>query len=132
MATERYLPAGAGSLNKTWLQWTGKDRWPKTTATVYSCDFTTRQERDSPVGHYDVVISYAVEGETYSGRFVDFGLQSEDYFHRGDTLEIRFNPRNPSKFYYPDLRTQTRFRLIWAAIGGTLAIVVMLIRFLSR
>ena len=132
MMTERSLPAGAASLNKTWLQWTGKDRWPKTTATVYSSDFTTRQERDSPVGHYHVVISYAVEGETYSGRFVDFGLESEEYFHPGDTLEIRYNPTCPSKCYYPDLRTQTRLNLTWAAIGGTLAIIVMLIRFLSH
>jgi hypothetical protein len=130
--TESDLPAGTSTLNKTWLQWTGKDRWPKTTATVYSSDFTTRQERDSPVGHYHVVISYEVNGETYGGRFVDFGLESEEYFHRGDTVEIRYNPKNPTKFYYPDLRTQTRFDLVWAAIGATLAIIVMLIRFLSH
>ncbi|HEV2470453.1 MAG TPA: DUF3592 domain-containing protein [Candidatus Sulfotelmatobacter sp.] len=131
VVTERYLAAGAAPLNKTWLRWTGKDQWPKTTATVYSCDFSTRQERDSPVGHYHVVISYTVAGEIYTGRFVDFGLQSEEDFHRGDTLEIRYNPKNPSKFYYPDLRTQTGFHLMCVAIGGALATIVMLIRFLS-
>lgn len=50
----------------------GKDRWPSTTATVYSWEFTTRQERDIPVCYYHVVISYTVAGEIYNARFVDF------------------------------------------------------------
>ena len=73
----------------------------------------TRQARDSSVGHYWVVISYTVNGEIYSGRFIDFGLQAEEYFHRGDTLTIRYNPQRPSKFYYPELRTQRRLNLIF-------------------
>lgn len=125
--TERYLPAGASRLNKTWLHWTGKDRWPNTTATVHSWEFTTRQERDSPLGYYHVVISYTVAGEIYNGRFVDFGLQSEECFHRGDTLEIRYNPENPATFYYPDLRTQTRGSFIFGLIGAVGAIIFMLI-----
>lgn len=84
------------------------------------------------MGHYRVVISYKVEGECFTGKFVDFGTQAEEYFHRGDTLEIRYNPKNPSTFYYPDLRTQTRFILICAAIGATLGIIAMLIFILSR
>ena len=129
---ERELPAGASRLNQTWLHLTGKDQWPSTKATVYSCDFTTRRERDLPVGHYQVVVSYPVDGEIYTGKFVDFGLQAEDYFHRGDTLEVRYNPRKPSKFYYPDLRTQTRFNLTWFAVGAVLAILVMLLKILSK
>lgn len=84
------------------------------------------------MGHYHVVISYSVGRETYTGEFIDFGAQAEEYFHSGDTLEIRYNPKDPLKFYYPDLRTQTRFKLIWASVGAILAIFVMLIRFLSR
>jgi len=62
-------------------------------------------------------------GRNLTGEFVDFGLQDEEYFHRGDTLQIRYDPKYPSKFYYPDLRTRTRFHLICFAIGAGLAAI---------
>jgi hypothetical protein len=121
--TERTFPAGASPLNKGWLHFTGKDRWPTVAAAVFSCEFTTRRQSDSTVGHYRVVVSYTVGEEIYTGEFVDFGLQDEEYFHRGDTLQIRYDPKNPSRFYYPDLRTRTRFHLICFAIGAGLAAI---------
>jgi len=132
MQYERYAPAGASPLNKRWLHFTGKDRWPIVAATVFSCEFTTRRQSDSAVGHYHVVVSYTVEGEIYTGEFADFGLQDEEYFHRGDTLQIHDNPKCPSKFYYLDLRTQTRFHLICIAIGAGLAAIIVLFDVFSK
>lgn len=130
--TERYIPTGGSPLNKRWLHFTGKDRWPIVAASVFSCEFTTRRQSDSAVGHYHIVLSYKVEGEIYTGEFTDFGLQDEEYFNRGDTLQIRYNPKCPSKFYYPDLRTQARFHLICIAIGAGAAAIVMLFDILSK
>jgi len=61
--TERTFPAGASPLNKGWLHFTGKDRWPTVAAAVFSCEFTTRRQSDSTVGHYRVVVSYTVGEE---------------------------------------------------------------------
>lgn len=129
---ERYVPAGTSHLSKGWLRFTGKDTWPSVAATVFSCEFTTRRQNDSSLGHYHVVLSYAVDGEIYTGEFVDFGLQDEEYFRRGDTVQIRYNPKRPSKFYYPDLRTTTRFHLICLAIGAGLAATVTVFAVLSK
>lgn len=129
--TERTFPAGASPLNKGWLHFTGKDRWPTVAAAVFSCEFTTRRQSDSswPLPRCRFVHS---GGRNLTGEFVDFGLQDEEYFHRGDTLQIRYDPKYPSKFYYPDLRTRTRFHLICFAIGAGLAAIVMLFAVLSK
>jgi hypothetical protein len=128
----RPSPVTASPLNQGWLRLTGRDRWPAATATVFSVDWITRSQLDTSFGHYRVVVTYSVEGDNHTGKFVDFGLQDDECFHRGDTLQIRYNPKQPSKFYYPDLRTQSRFRLICFVIGVLLAIVVMLFAVVSK
>jgi len=72
-----------------------------------------------------VAYSYSVSGEFYSGKFSDYSLRDEPYFHRGDTFEIRYNPKKPSKSYYPELRTRTGFVWICVGIGVALAIAVV-------
>ena len=121
-------PATASPLNATWLRVTGRDKWVPTTATVYSCEYGDLPEQaNSTVGYYTVVYSYSAGGELYTGKFVDFGRADESYFKRNDPVEIRYNPRNPAKSYYPELRTQTNFRLVCAGIGAALAVIVMAI-----
>ncbi len=121
-------PATASRLNPTWLKITGKDNWVPTKATVYSREYTDLPNQiNSEVGHYHVTYTYAVNGEFYDGRFVDFGRQDEEYFKRCDTLTVRYDPRNPSKSYYPDLRTQSQFRLICFGIGAALGLVVIIL-----
>ena len=135
-------PITASPLNATWLRITGKDKWLPATATVYSREYTDLNpgaQADLPglietnvedeVGNYRVTYSYAVAGEYYNGVFNDFGSADEVYVNRGDTLTIRYNPRNPAKSYYPGARTQTRFNLISLAIGAVfgLAALVLLV-----
>jgi hypothetical protein len=91
-----------------------------------------RGQIDSLTGHYHVVFTYRVDGEIYTGRYVDFALRDEEYFNKGDTIEIRYDPKHPSKCYYPGLRTRLRFNLICCAIGVGAAIVVMLFASLFR
>ena len=126
-------PATASRLNTTWLRLSGRDNWTPTKAEVYSVEWTDLPDQiDSAVGHYHVVYSYWVNGVIYTGKFIDYGLQDEHYFKRGDELEIRFNPERPSHSYYPELRTRTNFVALCLAIGVGLGIIVMLASFLLR
>ena len=119
-------PATASALNFAWLRITGKDNWVPTTATIYSCDYTDLPNQiNSEVGHYHVTYTYEVGGELYTGHFVDFGRQDENYFKRNDTLMVRYNPHDAGHSYYPALRTRTNFRLICAAIGAALGLLAI-------
>jgi hypothetical protein len=123
---KRTGPATASSLNATWLRLTGRDQWIPTMARVYSSEYADLPEQvNSPVGYSTVVYSYSVQGELYTGKFVDFGRADESYFKRDDTVEIRYDPRHPAKSYYPEQRTQTNFRLLCAGIGVGLALIVV-------
>ena len=121
-------PATASPLNATWLRLTGRDKWLPTMARVYSSEYADLPEQaNSSVGYYTVVYSYSAGGELYTGKFVDFGRADESYFKRDDTVEIRYDRDHPAKSYYPELRTQTNFRLVCAGIGAGIAVIVMAI-----
>jgi hypothetical protein len=119
-------PATASLLSKSWLRISGKDQWASAIATVYSCDWVDLEDQvNSEVGHYNVVYSYQYLGEFHAGKFFDYAMRDQPYFHRGDSFEIRYNPRNPSKSYYPQLRTRTKFVWICVGIGAALAAAAM-------
>lgn len=122
------LPVTATSLSPIWLKLTGRDRWIPTTALVYSCDWTGLENQvDSEVGFYNVIYSYSVGDERYAGKFSDYGMQNESYFHRGDTFTIRYDPSHPSRSYYPELRTRRKLVLTALGFGAGLALFVSLV-----
>jgi hypothetical protein len=124
-------PVTASRLSTTWLRLTGKDRWLPATATVHTCEWSDLPDQvNSEVGHYHVVYSYVADGERYTGKFADYGNQHESHLDPGDTFTIRFNPRHPSRSYYPDRRTRHAFVLICLLIGAGLAFLVCGLRWL--
>lgn len=52
-----------------------KADWRLTTATVYSADWVPRTRND--FGHFNVVYSYRVDNEYYTGEFNDYGSENE-------------------------------------------------------
>jgi hypothetical protein len=127
------IPASGSRLSETWLRLRGRDRWLPVTGLVYTVEWRgLSDEVNSPIGYYDVVFSYRVSNQLYSGRFSDYGMEAEDYLHKDESIEIRYDPSNPSRNYYPLLRTATNYRLLCGAIGGAIAIIVMLIAYLRR
>lgn len=125
-------PVTASSLNQTWLRLTGKEAWRPVEARVYSCDWTDLPDQiDSAIGHYHVVYTYHVEGEIYTGRFADYGMQDEEYLKRNDVFEVKYNSRNPARSYYPELRTRTNFMLICFAIGAVAGAAVLTISYFT-
>jgi hypothetical protein len=126
-------PVTASALSSIWLRVTGKDRWTSTPATVFSYACTSlASQADSSVGHHHVVYSYSVASERYSGEFVDYGTQEEEYLKPNDTLAIKYDPRHPSRSYYPELRTRRNLAVICFSIGLALALLVFLVNFLAR
>jgi hypothetical protein len=106
-----------------------KAYWQMTTATIYSVSWIDPNRND--FGHYNVVYSYRVNDEIYTGEFSDYGPENEPYLKRDDTIQIRYNPSNPKKSFYPEVRSATKRRLFFAGLGLALALIVMLIVFLN-
>jgi Protein of unknown function (DUF3592) len=132
MNTPRFRPVTSSTLTETSLRFTGKKSWMTTDAVVFSCDWMDLPDQiDSKVGHYHVVYTYRVDGTLYTGRFADYGMQDEEYLKRDEVFQIRYNPQNPEKSYYPELRTRYKFILISCVIGAAVGIIVLTLAFLT-
>jgi len=105
-----------------------KDGWYPANALVYSVDWIDPDRYDS--GHYDVVYSYRVADEEYVGRFSDHTSPDADYLHKGDTIDIFYNPAKTKESFYPPVGKGIN-RWAFAAAGAVLAVIVMLIVYLS-
>ena len=71
-----------------------------TEALIYSLDLI-KPSRDEP--HYDVVYSYKVGEERYTGQFSDYYRgDSHSPLHVNGIISIRYCPEHPAKSYYPD------------------------------
>jgi Protein of unknown function (DUF3592) len=106
-----------------------KANWPMTTANIYSVESIDANRND--FGHYNVVYSYRVNDEMYTGEFSDYGSENESYLKRDDSIQIRYDPSNPKKSFYPEVRSATKRRLFYFGLGLAIALIVMLIVFLN-
>jgi hypothetical protein len=106
-----------------------KADWQLATANVYSVEWIEPSRND--FGHYNVVYSYRVNDEMYEGEFCDYGAVGESYLKRDDSIQIRYNPSNPRKSFYPEARTAAKRRLFFVGLGLGLAALVMLIVYLN-
>ena len=108
---------------------TSRADWQSTTANVYSVEWIEPNRND--FGHYNVVYSYRVNAEMYIGEFADYGSADESYLKRDDSIQIRYDPANPKRSFYPEARGATKRRLFFAGLGLGLALIVMLIVYLN-
>ena len=106
-----------------------KSDWQITTANIYSADWIDPTRND--FGHYNVVYSYRVGEEIHTGEFSDYGSANETYLKRDDSIQIRYNPSNPGKSFYPEVRSATKRRIFFMSLGLALALIVMLIVYLN-
>ena len=103
--------------------------WPTTQGLVYSVDWIEPSRNN--FGHYEVVYSYRVGDERYTGSFSDYGRENEDYLHPNDEIDVQYDPNRPDLSHYPLVRTATYARLLLFGIGAGVAIIVMTIVYLS-
>lgn len=118
------------SSGNSWLRVTGKSDWKQASATVFSSQWLSKPSHQD--GHRHIVYNYSVDGSYYSGECFDYGLETDEYPKPGDSLEIRYDPKNPAKSYYPERRTARKMVLICVAIGAGLAFLVMILALVAR
>jgi len=121
-------PATAFPLNRTWLRITGRDRWVPAQAMVDSREWKSKGANES-AGHWHVVHTYEVNGTKYVGRFADFASVDEEYLRPGQSIGIRYNPKNPSQSYYPEQQTQTPFIVLCVVTSVVLAVLMLVVAF---
>ena len=106
-----------------------KEQWQIADALVYSVDWIQGSRNDEP--HYDVVYSYKVGEERYTGQFSDYGADKR--FHADDTISIRYCPEHPAKSFCPDARAPLVSRwMLFAVMMGTAAVVFLMVYFSNR
>jgi hypothetical protein len=106
-----------------------KEQWQITDALVYSVDWIDPSRNEA--GHYNVVYSYKVSEERYTGEFSDYSNERDTPLHRDDVISIRYCPDHPTRSYYPDVQKSTNPRLILFAIGAGVGLIVLLIVYFS-
>ncbi len=107
-----------------------KEGWLPTKALVYSVEWIDPSRND--FGHYSVVYSYRANDELYTGKFNDYGPESETYLHPKDVIDIQYNPEHLEDSYYPLVRTATKRRVLSFAIGLAIGIAVLLIVYINN
>jgi hypothetical protein len=123
-------PATASGLNTFWLRVRGMDQWQLADAFVYFCEWAALEAaHNDEVGYFTVTYSYIVAGERYVGEFSDFASGLEPAYQRDEKIQIRYNPANPARSYYPKCRTRTNFSLVCIAIGAAAAVVVLILSY---
>ncbi len=105
-----------------------KDGWYPAKGLVYSVDWIDPSRYD--YGHYDVVYSYRVADEEYIGQFSDYTSADADCLHKGDTIDILYNPAKPKKSFYSAAGKRIS-RLVFVTIGVVVGIIVMLIAYFT-
>jgi Protein of unknown function (DUF3592) len=106
-----------------------KTNWQLATANIYSAEWIDPTRND--FGHYTVTYTYHAGEEIYTGEFRDYVSQTEPYLKRDDVIQIRYNPLNPKKSFYPEVHSATNRRLFFISLGLALAIIVMVIVYLN-
>lgn len=106
-----------------------KEGWLPAKGLIYSVEWIDPSRND--FGHYNVVYSYKVNDETYTGHFRDYRSPTDDYLHRDDAIDIQYNPEHFERSHYPRVQSATKRRLAFISIGFAVAIVVLFIVYLS-
>jgi hypothetical protein len=109
---------------------TNRQGWVAAKGLVYSAEWIEPSRNDR--GHYNVVFSYNVDGEFYTGEFTDYGTASEEYLHRDDSVDILYDPNSPKHSFYSKVSAEDNRPLIALGIVGAMALIAMLIIYLIK
>jgi hypothetical protein len=104
---------------------TPKEQWQVTDALVYSVEWIEPSRNDW--GHYNIIYSYRVGEERFTGESRDYSSEQATPLHRDDDIAIRYCPEHPQKSYYPEAKSVIDKRLLFFGIGAGAALIAMLI-----
>jgi hypothetical protein len=102
--------------------WSGRDNWPETVATVDLQLLLPVMQVNRTWTSTQTAFSYLVADVSYTGSFTDTTGNSTP-LQVGDQFILRYDPRKPSRYYYPPAR-QLAGRLI---VAGAVLVAVLAI-----
>ena len=116
-------------------RWKGTARWPETDATVVSYEVLSDGRYDDGPPTAKVTFFYRDATKSLqSGELTIDSLTSLFNLRANDTFQIRFDPRNPSKFYCAEAGSWfTKFRvLFWIGVALFTMILAVILLFTHR
>src|ERR1017187_1264786 len=90
--------------------------WQLVIANVFSAEWIDATRND--FGHYSLVYTYRVGDEIYRGESSDYRPAADEYLKRDDSIQVRYDPSNPKRSFYPEARSATNKRLFFFGIGA--------------
>ena len=94
----------------------GVDRWPTAEAEVFSCEEEFVDTSDGPVGHFEVRFTFSVDNQFYVSSFSLPSYGTARLFTTGDTVRIRFNPKNPEHTLYSEAWSDNEVFWLWLSV----------------
>jgi hypothetical protein len=106
-----------------------RDQWVKAPAQVFSVEWQSKAGHED--GHWHIVYNDSVGDTFYSGEFFDAGFEGGAHVRRDDVFDVEYLANDPSRSRYPAVRPRRKATWVYFGIGGALAILVMIVVFLS-
>jgi len=123
-------------MTKLWERVLGYDKWIETTATFEAADVqkTPHYGRDGSVSYtYNSLDKISWTDQSGSTHRADFRVPDDSPIYQlvdGNQATIRYDPAQPSRFYYPDL-FRTRITIVLQRVGYAILFLVILSLFIA-
>jgi len=127
---------GAKMLIEVWEKFRGYDKWVNATAMIERSDVekTPYNNRDGSVSYFygaGDTIAWVADGTKH---YADFNVEEGSPLFQlvgGESVAIRYNPKNPDEFYYRDLlksRVNRFCRGVFIALVFIAILIIVLLR----
>jgi len=127
---------GAKMLIEVWEKFRGYDKWVNATAMIERSDVekTPYNNRDGSVSYFygaGDTIAWVADGTKH---YADFNVEEGSPLFQlvgGESVAIRYNPKNPDEFYYRDLlksRVNRFCRGVFVALVFIAILIIVLLR----
>jgi len=127
---------GAKMLIEVWEKFRGYDKWVNATAMIERSDLekTPYNNRDGSVSYFygaGDTIAWVADGTKH---YADFNVEEGSPLFQlvgGESVAIRYNPKNPDEFYYRDLlksRVNRFCRGVFIALVFIAILIIVLLR----
>jgi len=124
---------GAKMLIEVWEKFRGYDKWVNATA-ISDLEKTPYNNRDGSVSYFygaGDTIAWVADGTKH---YADFNVEEGSPLFQlvgGESVAIRYNPKNPDEFYYRDLlksRVNRFCRGVFIALVFIAILIIVLLR----
>jgi hypothetical protein len=80
-------------------RWRGIEKWPETEACIQEIEWISDAEFGPRAGMYRLGFRYITPQGIQTGSLTIGGIEDTPPFTKGDTFDLRYHPRRPSRYY---------------------------------